>query len=65
MKVDHDKLSYMIKKTRNIVLLLAIIIAGIFLMKNESTRTFGYFVFFLSFAWLYSYVVRRRTIAKK
>ncbi|MBN2159547.1 MAG: hypothetical protein JW807_09135 [Spirochaetes bacterium] len=65
MKIDTDKLSSFIKRTRNIILLLIIVISGLYLIKNESTRTAGYFVFFLSFAWLYSYVVRRRTIIKK
>ena len=38
---------------------------GIYLIKYETTRTWGIVLFILSFAWLYSYVVKRRGTRKK
>ncbi|HNW26843.1 MAG TPA: hypothetical protein PKN50_00065 [Spirochaetota bacterium] len=80
MKIDMDKIidaatkkmednavkfSIILRKVRNILLLLIIVIASIYLIKNEHTRIWGVVIFFLSFAWLYSYVVKRRGTRKK
>jgi L-asparagine transporter-like permease len=80
MKIDMDKIidaatkkmednavkfSIILRKARNILLLLIIVIASIYLIKHEHTRIWGVVIFILSFAWLYSYVVKRRGTRKK
>ncbi|MBP7738396.1 MAG: hypothetical protein KA369_20645 [Spirochaetes bacterium] len=59
------RISNILRKARNILLLLFAAIAGIYLIKNENTRIWGIVVFLLAFAWLYSYVVKRRGTRKK
>jgi len=79
-KIDTDKIidaatkkiedgavsiSNVLRKTRNILLLLFAAIGGIYLIKNEDTRIWGAVIFLVAFAWLYSYVVKRRGTRKK
>ncbi len=59
------KISNVMLKARNILLLLFAAIAGIYLIKNENTRIWGVIIVLLSFVWLYSYVVKRRGTRKK
>jgi len=59
------KLSLVLRKTRNILLLLIAAIGGIYLIKYENTRIWGAVVVILAFAWLYSYIVKRRGTRKK
>lgn len=65
MQIDAEKLAKAMRRFRNILLLLVVVIASIYLIKYESTRTLGVVIFLLSFAWLYSYVVKRRGTRKK
>jgi len=65
MEDNTVKLSIVLRKVRNILLLLIVVIASIYLIKNEPTRIWGVVIFILSFAWLYSYVVKRRGTRKK
>jgi hypothetical protein len=64
-QIDPEKLSKSIRKIRNTVLLLLVVLASIYFIKNESTRIWGIVVFLLSFAFLYSYIVKRRGTKKK
>lgn len=65
MQVNAERIAQALRRIRNILLLLIIVIASIYLVKNETTRTYGIIVFVLAFAWLYSYVVRRRGTRKR
>ncbi len=65
LQVDAEKISKTLRRFRNIFLLLVVVIAGIYLIKYDSTRAWGIIIFPLSFAWLYSYVVKRRGTRKK
>jgi hypothetical protein len=64
-QIDPEKLSKSIRKIRNTVLLLLVVLASIYFIKNENTRIWGIIIFLLSFAFLYSYVVKRRGTKKK
>ena len=65
LQVNAEKFSQAVVRFRNILLLLMVVVAGIYLIKYETTRTWGIVLFILSFAWLYSYVVKRRGTRKK
>jgi hypothetical protein len=65
MEVNAEKFSKTLVKVRNILLLLVVVIASIYLIKYENTRIWGVIMFLISFAWLYSYVVKRRGTRKK
>jgi hypothetical protein len=65
LQVNAVSLSKLLIKTRNVFLLLVVVIASIYLIKYETTRIYGIAIFILSFAWLYSYVVQRRGTRKK
>ncbi len=63
MNGSENRFSRHLKKGIVILLLVAASGAGIFLMKDPGTRTWGLVLFILSFVWLYAYVVKRRTTA--
>jgi Ca2+/Na+ antiporter len=65
LQFSADSLSKFLIKTRNVLLLLVVVIASLYLIKYETTRIYGIAIFVLSFAWLYSYVVQRRGTRKK
>jgi hypothetical protein len=65
LQVNAEKFSKAVVRFRNILLILMVVVAGIYLIKYETTRTWGIVIFILSFAWLYSYVVKRRGTRKK
>lgn len=65
MELNAEKFSKAMVRFRNILLLLIVVVASIYLIKYEDTRTWGIVLFLLSFAWLYSYVVKRRGTRKK
>lgn len=65
LKINTDNLSRFLVKTRNVLLLLVLVIASLYLIKYEPTRIFGIALFILLFALLYSYVVQRRGSRKK
>ena len=49
----------------NITLLVLVLISSIYLYRVPKNRTFAVIVFLLTFAWLYAYVVKRRTTRRK
>lgn len=65
MEINAEKFTKSLVKVRNILLLLVVVIASIYLIKYENTRIWGVIIFLISFAWLYSYVVKRRGTRKK
>ncbi len=65
LQINAENLSRIVIKARNVLLLLVVVIASIYLIKYEATRIYGIGIFVLSFAWLYSYVVRKRGTRKK
>jgi Ca2+/Na+ antiporter len=65
LQINAENLYKIVIKARNVLLLLVIVIASIYLIKYETTRIYGILVFILSFAWLYSYVVQKRGTKKK
>ncbi len=65
MQIDAEKISKAMGRFRNILVLLVVVVASIYLIKYEKTRIWGIVIFLLSFAWLYSYVVKRRGTRKK
>ncbi|HPC40121.1 MAG TPA: hypothetical protein PLD91_04295 [Spirochaetota bacterium] len=65
MEDNAAKFSVVLRKVRNVLLLIIVVIASIYLIKYEHTRIWGVVIFLLSFAWLYSYVVKRRGTRKK
>jgi hypothetical protein len=65
LQTNANSLSKFLVKTRNVLLLLFVVIASLYLIKYETTRIYGIALFVLSFAWLYSYVVQRRGTRKK
>jgi hypothetical protein len=65
LQINADNLSKFVVKARNVLLLLVVVIASIYLIKYDTTRIYGIVLFVLSFAWLYSYVVQRRGTRKK
>ena len=65
LRINADSLSAFLVKTRNVLLLIVVVIASLYLIKYEATRIYGIALFVLSFAWLYSYVVQRRGTRKK
>jgi hypothetical protein len=65
LQINAESLSKLFVKARNVLLILVVVVARIYLIKNETTRIYGIVIFILSFAWLYSYVVQRRGTRKK
>ncbi len=65
MEDGATRISNVLRKARNILLLLFAAIGGVYLIKNENTRIWGVIIVLLSFVWLYSYVVKRRGTRKK
>lgn len=65
METGAERLSKALRRLLNILIILAVVIASIYMIKREATRTWGVVLFILSFAFLYSYVVRRRGSRKR
>lgn len=64
LQIGAESLSKTLRRLLVIILILVVVIASLYLIKNETTRTWGIIIFILSFAYLYSYVVRRRGTRK-